>query len=330
MLEDNRKTDYQMRNFFFTVVLLMVVSLTNLHANISIDDQYEFIQKHSAIAVAEMYRSGIPASITLAQAIKESFWGTAPLANHSNNYFGIKCKPEWTGEKYYHEDDDYDENGQIEKSCFRVYNNIEQSFIDHTNFLMERSNYSDCFRFDSDNYVDWAIHLKKGGYATLPSYAIDLIKIIEKYDLHQFDVKGYQRPMYQMAESSRYYNPNNIIVHHEKPATTPIVAPRRTADPAPQYSISVEVLPSTPVIDGSSIPVAPPAQRIEEDYIPKWKKGVSMDAKGEVETATLPSHVPVQKTVKKNIPQGKKSVGTYKRHTRNIQYRPSASSNQRR
>lgn len=148
-------------------------------------DQY--INSYKDIAVREMMRSGIPASITLAQGIHESTWGRGELALKSNNHFGIKCKSYWTGSTYYHEDDDYDANGNLLKSCFRAYENPEKSYIDHTDFLMTTDHYQELFTYSSTDYIRWAKGLKKCGYATDKEYANKLIQTIEKYQLNRFD-----------------------------------------------------------------------------------------------------------------------------------------------
>ena len=127
-----------------------------------------------------MERSGIPASITLAQGCWESQNGNSRLATEGNNHFGIKCKAEWRGKKIYHDDD-------AKGECFRKYAHAEASYIDHTNFLMTGSRYSFLFQLDPKDYVAWAHGLKKAGYATDPTYAQRLIKIIEDFKLNLYD-----------------------------------------------------------------------------------------------------------------------------------------------
>lgn len=148
---------------------------------------YNYIDMYRDLAVVEMYRSGIPASITLAQGMHESGMGNSALATQANNHFGIKCKAEWTGRTYKHKDDDYNAQGQLIKSCFRAYDSAMDSYIDHSNFLMERSFYTSLFQYHHTEYKKWAHGLKKCGYATDKKYAEKLIRYIEKYDLHQYD-----------------------------------------------------------------------------------------------------------------------------------------------
>ncbi len=153
--------------------------------------RYEYINRYKDIAIREMDRAGIPASIKLAQGILESAGGTSTLARKANNHFGIKCHRDWKGKGYYLEDDDYDENGQLLKSCFRVYKNADASYVAHSEFLRDpnkRFRYGFLFRLDPYDYKAWARGLKTAGYATSPTYADKLIRIIETYELYRFDV----------------------------------------------------------------------------------------------------------------------------------------------
>ncbi|MFT6017461.1 MAG: hypothetical protein ACI9CQ_000236 [Saprospiraceae bacterium] len=145
-----------------------------------------YIENYNEIAIREMHRSGIPASIILAQGIHESSWGLGKLSANSNNHFGIKCKTSWRGPTFYIEDDDF-ENGILVKSCFRVYNSVDDSYIDHTNFLVEGTRYETLFNFDRTDYINWSKGLKSCGYATDPSYDTKLIRTIEKYNLTKYD-----------------------------------------------------------------------------------------------------------------------------------------------
>ncbi len=140
----------------------------------------EYIQKFRDLAVSEMKRSGIPASITLAQGCLESNNGNSRLAREGNNHFGIKCKSNWTGRRVYHNDDSPGE-------CFRKYRNAEESYLDHTDFLITNPRYSELFALHVTDYKRWAHGLKKAGYATDPSYAERLIKIIEDSKLYVYD-----------------------------------------------------------------------------------------------------------------------------------------------
>lgn len=144
------------------------------------DAKSAYIAKYSDIAMDEMKRYKIPASITLAQGILESRSGQSQLTLRSNNHFGIKCHKGWTGGKTYHDDD---EKGE----CFRVYKHPEKSFRDHSLFLAERTRYADLFKLKITDYKGWAKGLKKAGYATDKSYPQKLISIIETHELYDYD-----------------------------------------------------------------------------------------------------------------------------------------------
>ena len=132
----------------------------------------------------------IPASITLAQGLLESGFGEGRLAVEGNNHFGIKCHRTWQGEKIYHDDD---EKGE----CFRVYKDAAESYRDHSLFLSERDRYAFLFRLGKRDYKAWAKGLKKAGYATDPKYPVKLIRLIERFDLEQYDKKDAQEIMVQ-------------------------------------------------------------------------------------------------------------------------------------
>ena len=146
-------------------------------------DRYEaYIKKYADIAVEQMKKYNIPASITLAQGLLESGAGSSKLARESNNHFGIKCGTDWTGPTYAHYDD-----GII--SCFRVYKNPEESYRDHSLFL-QKKRYQKLFSLKKTDYKGWARGLKECGYATNPSYASILIDLIERYNLDKYDSKS--------------------------------------------------------------------------------------------------------------------------------------------
>jgi LysM repeat protein len=153
----------------------------------------EYIRTYQLLAIEEMGRSGIPASIKMAQGILESGNGRSELARKSNNHFGIKCKTGWKGQKVYHDDD---EKGE----CFRKYKSVQESYIDHTNFLMTSPRYAFLFKLPPDDYKGWAKGLKQAGYATARHYDQSLIKIIEENKLYRLDYKQTFTPI--AAQSS--------------------------------------------------------------------------------------------------------------------------------
>ena len=161
----------------------------------------DYIKKYYPLAISEMERSGIPASITLAQGCWESQNGNSVLATDGNNHFGIKCKKEWTGKKIYHDDD-------ASQECFRKYAHAEASYVDHSNFLMGSARYSFLFQLDAKDYVGWARGLKQAGYATDPSYAERLIKIIEDNKLYVYDSYGDNRQIAAIPQATRDVKPS--------------------------------------------------------------------------------------------------------------------------
>ena len=144
------------------------------------DKAQSYIAKYSTIAVEEMYRSGVPASITLAQGMLESGYGYGTLATKGNNHFGIKCHADWSGPTIRHDDD-------RKAECFRKYSSAQDSFRDHSDYLRYKERYQSLFDYDVLDYKSWAYGLKKAGYATNPQYAERLIELIERYDLSRYD-----------------------------------------------------------------------------------------------------------------------------------------------
>ncbi|MDB5116788.1 MAG: LysM peptidoglycan-binding protein [Mucilaginibacter sp.] len=138
-----------------------------------------YIDRFKGIAIQEMNLYGIPASITLAQGLFESGNGNGDLAKIANNHFGIKCTSDWKGKSYYKDDDNAND-------CFRVYDNPEDSYRDHSEFL-KRKRYAPLFELDKNDYQGWANGLKQAGYATNPKYPQLIIGIIQKYNLDQYD-----------------------------------------------------------------------------------------------------------------------------------------------
>jgi LysM repeat protein len=179
-----------MSQYFFSVkkhlsFLFFFASIVAIEAQSSA--RWEYIQRYKQIAVEEMQRSGVPASIKLAQGLLESGAGTSSLAKQANNHFGMKCGAEWRGETFYLKDDDYDENGVLKESCFRVFKSPEESYKAHSEFLRDPNKayrYGFLFRIPVTDYKKWAQGLKQAGYATSPTYDNALISIIEQYKLN--------------------------------------------------------------------------------------------------------------------------------------------------
>lgn len=168
-----------------TTIILTFLCLTLTASQSPAPDktpQVIYIEQFATLAVEEMYRSGIPASITLAQGLLESGYGLSELAVKGNNHFGIKCHNNWTGGRMYYDDDRKGE-------CFRKYKSPEESYRDHSDFLRYRDRYKFLFDYKITDYKSWANGLKKAGYATDPGYPKKLINLIETYELYEYDRK---------------------------------------------------------------------------------------------------------------------------------------------
>jgi len=164
----------------FFMVMLFATSYVFAQSKELAPQIIQYIETYRGIAQEEMLRSGIPASITLAQGIHESNIGKSVLATDAKNHFGIKCHKEWVGPTYTYDDDAIGE-------CFRVYNNAEHSYRDHSDFLTSRSRYAGLFTLDRKDYKGWATGLKAAGYATNPKYPEILVRLIEEYKLQVYD-----------------------------------------------------------------------------------------------------------------------------------------------
>ncbi len=169
------------------LLLVVIVGLVSCKAyrpvvstSVSGEAATYYINRYKDLAVSEMKRTGIPASITLAQGMIESDFGRSRLATEANNHFGIKCHNDWTGPTIRHNDDRRNE-------CFRKYRKPEESFYDHSDFLKSGSRYSFLFDLDPADYKAWARGLKRAGYATNPDYANMLIRKIEENSLWYYD-----------------------------------------------------------------------------------------------------------------------------------------------
>ena len=169
-----------MQNKKITILLAFVISFFFKFSQAQTTDAVlAYIARYKEVAISEMQRTGVPASITLAQGIHETEAGTSDLVRKSNNHFGIKCKSEWRGKSVSHDDDARGE-------CFRKYTAPEDSYKDHSDFLKSSSRYAFLFNLDPMNFEAWAIGLKKAGYATNPKYSQILIKLILDYNLQDY------------------------------------------------------------------------------------------------------------------------------------------------
>jgi LysM repeat protein len=160
--------------------ILFLLATAALFLSAAKNPRQAYIDRYYPLAVQEMLRTGVPASITLAQALLESGAGLSPLATRANNHFGMKCHNDWTGEKFYQEDDRADD-------CFRVYPSVTDSYRAHSDFLRNRERYKTLFDLDPTDYRGWAKGLRRAGYATDPNYANKLITLIEDFELYRYD-----------------------------------------------------------------------------------------------------------------------------------------------
>lgn len=199
------------------VLFLISVQQKTYASNPSMD----YITQYKKIAVAEMHRTGIPASIKMAQALLESGAGRSTLATEANNHFGIKCGGSWNGDTFYREDDDYNAKGKLMKSCFRKFDSVIESYMAHSNFLTTQRRYESLFGIARDDYKGWAKGLRKAGYATDKKYPQKLIDIIEKYELFNLDFEGEG----YLAENDDYSSklPSHKKMEKNTPSSTEIV-----------------------------------------------------------------------------------------------------------
>lgn len=212
-----------------------------------------YIERYKDISIQEMNQYGIPASIKLAQALLESGNGNSSLARQANNHFGIKCSSGWTGGRILKDDDAVDD-------CFRVYDHPEQSFRDHSEFLL-RKRYAALFELDKNDYMGWARGLKKAGYATNPRYAELLISLIERYELFQYDtteskrekIKREEKVLTEIVENI----PNDAKDAVAKPAITMIIHEVKGGETlygiATRYGLTVENLKQLNSINSEGI-----------------------------------------------------------------------------
>ena len=184
--------------------LILIISCLTLQAQTR-NKQYEaYIKKYRELAVEEMKKYHIPASITLAQGLLESGAGQSALARKSNNHFGIKCGSDWYGKTVSHDDDARGE-------CFRAYKHPKDSYEDHSKFLAGRPRYASLFNLNITDYKGWARGLKKAGYATNPRYADQLIGIIELYELYKYDDKNYLKWIKKNPNPHQTYIANDLL-----------------------------------------------------------------------------------------------------------------------
>ncbi|MGB0839037.1 MAG: glycoside hydrolase family 73 protein [Chitinophagales bacterium] len=187
------------RTILIFIGIIITLFQQSVQANTS-DLAKQYIEQYRTIVLTEMHRTQIPASIKMAQAMFESNFGRSRLAMEGNNHFGIKCKSDWDGATIFHDDDEAGE-------CFRKYTDVEDGFIDHSTFLLEKERYKFLFGLPQNDYRRWAAGLKQAGYATDPNYAHKIIDIIERFELHKLDVDHSNE------------SPSLTVIDNQKPKT---------------------------------------------------------------------------------------------------------------
>lgn len=170
------------KKFLSSICALLWAISASAHTDAPKTTREAYIDLWKDEAIYQMVLHKIPASITLAQGILESGDGNSRLATEANNHFGIKCHTDWTGPKIFEDDD-------AKSECFRKYDDARSSYEDHSIFL-QRKRYESLFDLKTDDYKGWAKGLKNCGYATNPKYPELLIKLIEEWQLHEYDEIG--------------------------------------------------------------------------------------------------------------------------------------------
>lgn len=202
-----------MKKFIVTILILHLGSFS--FAQTYNERVSTYVNTYKDWAIAEQQRTGIPASITLAQGVLETGAGNSVLATEANNHFGIKCRKEWTGLTYAYTDDAPNE-------CFRKYEKAYDSYKDHSDYLMSGSRYQSCFAQSVTDYAAWAHQLKKCGYATNPLYAQRLIKIIEDYKLQEYTYAALEKPKSNAIQLAGEIVPEmELMPENPKPVTVP-------------------------------------------------------------------------------------------------------------
>lgn len=238
----------KLKNAF--LLLGVCVTMQGFAQTITIE---EYINTYKEIAMREMIRTGVPASITLAQGIVETENGNSKLVKKSNNHFGIKCKETWTGPSVSHDDDAPGE-------CFRKYGNAEESYVDHSNFLVTRKHYSFLFKLDPADYKAWAHGLKKAGYATNPRYPEMLIKYIETYNLNEYSLIALGKKKEEDMNVVKQ-EPAPVIETKPQPEIVAVKKEEPKAEPLPQSPVTKKQVTGTAkntVAKQETVTAAPP------------------------------------------------------------------------
>lgn len=198
--------------FVFLSTSLAGQTVTQLRMDSLDRIRISYISRFKDLAILEMYKSGIPASITLAQGLLESAAGTSLLAQSANNHFGMKCGSSWDGNTFYKNDDEFTQDGKPVKSCFRSYTDPADNFSDHSDFLRDpqkHNRYGALFLLDPLDYVAWSTGLQASGYSPVGHYSARLIEHIERYRLHELDYRAWNNRS-KIAARHRVVSINSI------------------------------------------------------------------------------------------------------------------------
>lgn len=198
------------KHILFILLIWSVVQVASAESQHKLISYKRYIHEHKSLAIDQQHKYKIPASITLAQGLLESGAGQSDLARRSNNHFGIKCH-DWKGKRVYHDDD-------LRGECFRKYSSVKDSYEDHSKFLALRPRYASLFRLNIRDYKGWAKGLQKCGYATDRKYANKLIKVIEDYELYQYDTAKKERKSQKKAVVRHtIYKSHGLLYVHARP-----------------------------------------------------------------------------------------------------------------
>lgn len=242
-----------------TIISIILIAAATMQLQAQNLTRQQYINKYKDVAIKQMHKHKIPASIILAQACLESGDGNSTLARKANNHFGIKCHNGWKGKGYKHDDD-------AKGECFRKYNDPIDSFTDHSYFLISGSRYNSLFDLPITDYKGWAHGLKAAGYATNPKYAKLLIDIIEEYKLYKYDTgEAFKESKAQLKAAKKEAKLQKKMRKLEKKAA-------KAARKSEKAKIKLEKLKGTaPAAAPETAPVQPTAQP-EAQPAPKTEK----------------------------------------------------------
>jgi len=218
-----------------------------------------YIKKYRDLAISEMKRSRVPASITLAQGILESGNGNSYLAQKANNHFGIKCGKDWKGESIYFDDDQANE-------CFRKYQNAEESFKDHSDYLSKNVRYESLFKLELYDYKGWATGLKEAGYATRRNYAELLIDLVEKNQLNIYDMLVPSAKTEPALVADQHFKYNGIVAMQVKDGDTYSLIAKRNGIGLQKLLEYNDLTEQRPLKEGDIVYLGPKKTTAKESY----------------------------------------------------------------